>query len=191
METPVDTPPPEIYHTILPTDNLRGICLKYNVTVTSVRQLNQFSGDNIKGFTRLRIPVKNGRNEIRYDEREAGEEALLREFRRYTQLHPTEARFYLEDNGWDLDLAIQSFIEDSHFEEENVKESTFATSLPAEFDTEGTPNKSNVLGQSKVWGDGRKFVSKLISSTKSTNIPTEARYIEMNQTSAHLKDHRE
>jgi len=39
----------EIYieHTVLPTDTLQGLCLKYKITPTKLRQINGFSGSNL------------------------------------------------------------------------------------------------------------------------------------------------
>ena len=47
-----------VEHEVKPTDTFQGICLKYNVTPTTVRQYNNFSGSNLRlGPEILVIPI--------------------------------------------------------------------------------------------------------------------------------------
>lgn len=51
-----------IEHTVLPTDTLAGIRLRYKVTVTELRKYNNFCGEQFQLCETLRIPV-HGREE--------------------------------------------------------------------------------------------------------------------------------
>jgi LysM repeat protein len=36
-----------VYHVVLPTDTLQGICLAYKISTTQLRQANHFSGSSL------------------------------------------------------------------------------------------------------------------------------------------------
>ena len=46
-----------IEHVILPQDTLQGLCLRYRVSAVELRRWNNFSGNNIKFLSSLKIPV--------------------------------------------------------------------------------------------------------------------------------------
>ena len=48
-----------IEHVILPQDTLQGLCLRYRVSAVELRRWNNFSGNNIKFLTSLKIPVEH------------------------------------------------------------------------------------------------------------------------------------
>lgn len=53
-----DTGVKELYHLVQPSDTLQGICLRYGITPTELRQSNMFSGSNLAlAPSRLRIPL--------------------------------------------------------------------------------------------------------------------------------------
>jgi len=125
--------PTIIDHWVLPGENLRGICLRYNVKAPLLRQLNHFSGDNIRGIEVLRIPVRGYDGTGRTIPEQDPKAVALQRFKSKSHLPTTESRFYLEENNWELEAALKNWQEDVTFEEENAQE--FVPSEPL-FDAE-------------------------------------------------------
>lgn len=112
-----------LVHTILPTDTLPGLCLRYRTKATILRQLNKFSGSNLHlAPSKLIIPLgPDGQNlldagTMRAQDQTTPEyklQAFLTEFPHLTQ---SERRAYLEMSDWDLDEAMTSAREDESWE---------------------------------------------------------------------------
>lgn len=113
-------------HEIQPTDTFQGICLTYRITGTKLRQVNMFSGTNLKlAPSKLIIPVEthpDGKTTIDayhirkayYNSKEGKVHAFLAEF--FPSLKPKEAKYYLEMTDYNLEQAIVEAREDLEWE---------------------------------------------------------------------------
>jgi hypothetical protein len=113
-------PPPHIVHALLPSDTLQGLAFRYHVTPAEIRLLNDLPSDNLATCGReLRIPV--GARAPLPTTRDAPDPraATLRAFRVSHRLSEPEARYYLEDAGWDSGLAAAALAQDLAFETRN------------------------------------------------------------------------
>lgn len=107
--------PSVIYHDVQPEDTLQGICLRYGVSIMEVRRVNMFSGNAIQHIKILRIPLIKGVSPVG-DERDSSKEAILQRFRDETKESIAESRLYLEDNHWDLTIALSAWRGDESWE---------------------------------------------------------------------------
>ena len=105
--------PTVIEHTVMPSDTLQGICLRYRVNVTDVRRINMFSGNSIQCKKILRIPLTK---DISISAQEDTHEVLLQKFRNETGESVAESRVYLEDSAWELEVALGAWRGDDQWE---------------------------------------------------------------------------
>jgi hypothetical protein len=114
VATPVDEQEKEddvILHKVLPSDTFQGICLRYKITPTELRQANGgFSGTNLHLVPNpLRIPSKHKpvvqATEVPVDE-ESPKSKVQRLRRSCPGLSKSEARCYLELDDWDAKEAL-------------------------------------------------------------------------------------
>lgn len=99
-------------HTVMPTDTIQGICLRYRINVVQLRQWNNFSGNNIKPFKSLLIPLEPG---VTAAPQEVTPEVMLRQFMNHTNLETEEAKFYLEEHNWNLQDALSAYRSDEQW----------------------------------------------------------------------------
>lgn len=112
-----------VVHTVLPTDTLPGLCLRYKTKPTILRQVNKFSGSNLLlAPSKLIIPL-NGDTaaSIVVQDKTTPHYKLHALLAEYPHLRQTEAKAYLEMNDWDLEEALQSIKEDEAWEKEQQK----------------------------------------------------------------------
>lgn len=98
-----------LYHEVSETDTFQGICLRYKVTPTELRQANKMLGSNLKlAPEKLIIPTndKNQKLRVREPTKEEKIASLIAEVSRVTKLSYSEARAYLELADWDLNCAV-------------------------------------------------------------------------------------
>eukprot|EP00339_Tiarina_fusa_P019389 CAMPEP_0117031322 /NCGR_PEP_ID=MMETSP0472-20121206/22528_1 /TAXON_ID=693140 ORGANISM="Tiarina fusus, Strain LIS" /NCGR_SAMPLE_ID=MMETSP0472 /ASSEMBLY_ACC=CAM_ASM_000603 /LENGTH=182 /DNA_ID=CAMNT_0004739627 /DNA_START=95 /DNA_END=643 /DNA_ORIENTATION=+ len=112
VATPVDEQDDEIIeHKVLPSDTFQGICLRYKITPTELRQANGgFSGTNLHlAPNPLRIPSKH-QPVVEATAVPVGEESPQTKIQRLCRSCPglskSEARCYLELNDWDAKEAL-------------------------------------------------------------------------------------
>lgn len=110
-----------VEHVVLPDDTLQGLCLRYGVSAVALRQLNNFSGNAFRSRKVLRVPLEKGAT-IR--PQEFSHTVLLQKFKNATSEPDMEAKFYLEENGWDLSRALADWSGDEKWirEEEAVRD---------------------------------------------------------------------
>ena len=109
----------DIEHIVSSTDTLNGLCLRYSVTATEIRRTNMFSGSNIQGFRKLRIPL-NELNKNVYVPQETKEQQALHQFKMETKEDVVEAKLYLEEANYDVALALQAWREDNQFSKDMI-----------------------------------------------------------------------
>lgn len=100
---------PFLEHIVQPTDTFQGVCLRYKVTPTELRQANRFSGTNLNlAPNPLRIPRKdNIQAATAIPVSGLTREQQISAVRRACpKLARTEAKCFLELNDWDVNLAI-------------------------------------------------------------------------------------
>ena len=115
---PASEPTPSLLeHWIQPSDTLSGLCLKYGITSTQLRQANfGFSGTNLSlAPNPLRIPNIQKAVPVSED-RDKLLQALMLLFRE--DLTRIEAKCYLELNDWDLNRSIRNVRQDLQSKEE-------------------------------------------------------------------------
>ena len=108
-----------VEHVVLPGDTLQGICLRYKINPTKLRQANRFSGTNLHlAPKRLIIPLtsSNKAHSIRIQDMESKDCKIHSFLAEYPRLNATEAKAYLELADWKLMEAIASAREDQEWE---------------------------------------------------------------------------
>ena len=136
-----------LIHTILPTDTLPGLCLRYRTKATILRQLNKFSGSNLNlAPSKLIIPLgPDGQKlleagTLRAQDQTTPEYKLQAFLTEFPHLTESERRAYLEMSDWDLDEAMTSAREDELWERlvEGKKRERKASSLTLKASTAHT-----------------------------------------------------
>ena len=105
-----------VEHTVMPSDTLQGICLRYRVSATEVRRVNYFSGNSIQFKKTLYIPVSTEHSPGPVAQPHDSKEVLVQKFRNATGESIPESRIYLEEHHWDLKLAVVAWENDSKWE---------------------------------------------------------------------------
>lgn len=107
-------------HLVLPSDTLAGICIRYKVTATQLRQANCFSGSNLSlAPQRLIIPT-NGFKVLSKQDDSSHEYKIHAVMATLPQLNRTEAKAYLQMSDWEVERAIEGAKEDLVWEESSA-----------------------------------------------------------------------
>lgn len=107
-----------IIHPVQPTDSLLGLSFKYGVTVSELRHCNNLPTDNIFACgPTLRIPGSAPR--MMATPPPDPKAAMLQRFEKRFSLSRSEARYYLEDNSWDMDKASAAVTSELAWEASN------------------------------------------------------------------------
>jgi hypothetical protein len=125
-DSPASDPTAEqfVEHTVLPTDTMQGLCLKYKVSVIKLRQVNRFSGSNLLlAPAKLKIPLADGLVVHRQDV-ESPEYKIHFLRAELPKLSEREAKSYLEIADWNLPAAIREAREDISWGETQQKTSS-------------------------------------------------------------------
>jgi len=130
-----DTLPTEpILHFIKKGESLSGLSIKYQVDKGHIRSLNRMATDELAGYQTLWIPtclvdkIETPSSEAKRKER------LIARFRCLTKcLDSQEARFYLEDKDFDLEVAVSTYLEDLNWENSHPLPSSSSTKPPSFF----------------------------------------------------------
>lgn len=101
-----------IDHVVMQDDTLPGICLRYNVSVVDVRRCNNFSGNAFRSKKVLRIPIRAGSF---INPQEQTQEVILQKFKNLSGVQNAEARYYLDENAWELDMAMKAWETDENW----------------------------------------------------------------------------
>ena len=103
-------------HTVLPSDTLAGICLRYKISAIKLRQVNRFSGSNLHlAPSHLVIPLAEGVIPPVQDT-SSREYKLQMMLVRVPSLTLPERKAYLDMNDWDLEAALKNAHEDVAWE---------------------------------------------------------------------------
>ena len=99
-------------HQIEKTDTFAGICLKYKLTPTELRQANCFSGSNLLlAPNPLRIPKKHvtsAKPAVQIAPKPTPNDKIDELLQKFPDLNRSEARCYLDLNDWNIKEAISS-----------------------------------------------------------------------------------
>lgn len=110
--------PQVLHHVVTETDTMQGICLKYKVSATQLRQANCFSGTNLKLAPKvLKIPNSNRTiapttNIIQSEH----ENKIAQVYVKHKSLSRKEVRAYLEMNDWNIERTLNEIQQDEEFE---------------------------------------------------------------------------
>jgi len=118
--------PKYIIHKIDYSDSLDGLALQYSVSAREIKIFNGLTTDDIYYLKELKIPNPDLQNL-----HTVSEEVNAEEYRRQQKLHTMRmvmekddhkaAKFYLEDNNWDVNKAIDNYKSDLEFEKKYQK----------------------------------------------------------------------
>ena len=134
------TEPVIINHLVMNNDTIQGICLKYRISVADLRRVNMFSGNHIKSFKILKIPIEPG---VPFTTQIETQEYILQKFKNETNENTTEAKIYLEDNSWDYDKALLSWKDDDKYLKQHSQEmNRFSSSTSIEIDLNTDDNSA-------------------------------------------------
>jgi len=139
-----------VFHTVLPSDTLAGLCLRYRISATKLRQANKFSGSNLfLAPARLLIPLTDQTivNNIQVQDTTSPEFKLQAFLGQFPHLRQSERRAYLEMNDWDLAEAMKNAADDdawekAHNTEKETQRAAAAHSL-TRLNVHGQPLKKN------------------------------------------------
>jgi UBA-like domain len=109
------------HHIVSADDTFAGICLKYKITATQLRQANCFSGTNLTLAPKvLKIPHTVVAQAAKPQElsllHSAKENQIATVLRQSKGLGRKEVRAYLEMNDWNVEAALNEIRDDQQFE---------------------------------------------------------------------------
>jgi len=114
-----------VEHVVLPTDTLQGVCLRYKVSATKLRQINKFSGASLTlAPPKLIIPVNQiylKTDKIRVQDRNSIHFKTQYFLSETEGVGSKEARAYLDLAGGDVDVAISTAREDLEWEKDQMR----------------------------------------------------------------------
>jgi hypothetical protein len=105
-------------HLVVESDTFAGICIKYRLTPTELRRANCFSGSNLNlAPIPLRIPIKSTAHEkvvkaIQVSPLPTETIMVLQMVKACRGMSRSEAKCYLDLNGWNLQDARKNAVED-------------------------------------------------------------------------------
>jgi len=115
-----------LFHTVLPSDTLAGLCLRYKISSTKLRQVNKFSGSNLLlAPARLLIPLNKNAivdiHSIQVQDTNCPDYKLQTFLTEFPHLRQSERRAYLELNDWNLQDALRNAADDDAWERSTSK----------------------------------------------------------------------
>lgn len=114
--------PDYLFHTVLPSDTMAGLCLRYKISATKLRQANKFSGSNLSlAPARLLIPLTDSSalniKAIQLQDTNSEEYKMQVFLSAFPHLRRSERRAYLEINDWNLADATRNAADDDAWEQ--------------------------------------------------------------------------
>lgn len=113
-----------VEHVVLPTDTFPGLCLQYKITATRLRQVNLFSGTNLRlAPPRLIVPVRPDllrAGKIRRQDEDSEEYKTVLFLSELPTLRQSEAKYYLELANYDVAQAVDDARADLTWERRNA-----------------------------------------------------------------------
>lgn len=168
------TKPSIFEHTVMTTDTLQGLCLRYRVSATSLRRMNMFSGNNIHFKKTLLIPVEGG---TYIEFQQCTEDVILQRFRNETQEAVAESRLYLDEHNWNLEAALAAWKKDEKWIEDSEKDGFIIPPVPVL----DIPDDDDQTEETAVYADAIapvaiataiETIPAFISSVHPSQVPT-------------------
>jgi LysM repeat protein len=109
---------PFFEHLVQSTDTFQGICIRYKITPTELRQANDFTGSNLfLAPNPLKIPKTTLRsanmvNDDNVPHALTTDQVVTILLKNCPKLSKSEAKAYLELNDWDIAEAVTNALED-------------------------------------------------------------------------------
>lgn len=100
-----------VEHTVLAEDTLNGLCLRYDVSATTLRRFNKFSGSQIQMLKSLKIPV--GPNAKVSDIQQDTGAVISQQFKNATGEGTVETELYLSEANYNLEKALSAWKSDN------------------------------------------------------------------------------
>mmetsp|Transcript_99414 Transcript_99414/g.195295 ORF Transcript_99414/g.195295 Transcript_99414/m.195295 type:complete len:244 (-) Transcript_99414:116-847(-) len=167
-------------HTVMPSDTLQGLCLRYGCSAVELRRLNMFSGNSIQFKKTLLIPVSQG---VKFIPQDQTEDITLQKFRNITGECISESRVYLADANYNIDVAVQNWRTDESWESgqylKQIKTSILSGYKCAEgevdvYKQEGICTKKLVFSSI----DGSRIVAPVAIRTPTVTAPSRVKIVE-------------
>ena len=120
---PVD----HLFHTVLPSDTLAGLCLRYKISATKLRQANKFSGTNLAlAPARLLIPLSSALTiqalqKLKQQDTSSEEYKMQAFVAEFPHLKQCERRAYLDLNDGVLADALRNAADDDAWEQDKQR----------------------------------------------------------------------
>jgi LysM repeat protein len=109
-----------IRHKVSGTDNIQGIALKYGISVAKIKSVNRISKDTeLYGHTHILVPrSKNAsrKPKVGGDEKGYLKIQVIQKFKKEHSVSQEIAKYYLEANEFDYELACKDFEDDAKFD---------------------------------------------------------------------------
>ena len=108
-----------VRHTVVTTDTIAGLALKYGVKAADIKRANNLIGDSI--FERKHLDIPNPTRIPDSVELSGGlpkcgkEEIAISRFAATARCDKAEAKYYLTDYDWDMDKAMAAFMADAEW----------------------------------------------------------------------------
>ena len=112
-----------VEHTIMPSDTFQGLCIRYRITATQLRQANGFSGTNLLlAPPKLVIPLSNKDvSKIRLQDQNSPDYKIHSFLSQVPKLRRSEARAYLELSDWNVKTAVAKAQHDIEWEKQMTR----------------------------------------------------------------------
>eukprot|EP01091_Cochliopodium_minus_P017546 TRINITY_DN6900_c1_g1_i1.p1 TRINITY_DN6900_c1_g1~~TRINITY_DN6900_c1_g1_i1.p1 ORF type:complete len:286 (+),score=80.91 TRINITY_DN6900_c1_g1_i1:53-910(+) len=116
--TPKNPEDEKKYHFVKSGDTLAGIALRYSVSISSLKQQNNLYSDSIFHLSKLLLP---GNAKVISTTPLTNSGAIIKDFVSRTGVSSEEAKYYLDETNYDLDLALEEYNEERNWENKNKK----------------------------------------------------------------------
>lgn len=109
-------------HTVVPTDTLAGLQVRYDISAAGIRKANpEMVGDIFKHLKTIRIPKRPGLTPPPPVTESTARKMMIRDFECKARCTQEEAKYYLSESDFDLESALRNYREDQAFDQPTAK----------------------------------------------------------------------
>jgi hypothetical protein len=141
---------PEFYHhKVTASDTPAGICIRYNVKIQVLRELNPTlrSTQNIQTCKELKVPTRKiSAAQLSMFKFENEHRSNIQALRTKAELTEAEAKYYLDLHDGDFAAAMHEALEDLHWEQANRKKEDEEVPSTDEVKIANAPKKRAIAG---------------------------------------------
>jgi LysM repeat protein len=104
-----------LVHTVMQSDTIQGLALRYRVPVSELRRFNFLPNNNVQVLKVIKIPISHGQHVVLQSVTDR--DVILQQFKNETGESREEARAYLEEHDYSLRAALEHWREDEVYEQ--------------------------------------------------------------------------